>query len=133
LPKPDANVLCRGNNVIAVKLDRETGTTIATNESAPGLVFDYPYDPTKPANSTANLDAARTNVFVLLNQVHDIAYRYGFTESAFNFQENNGNKTAGKGGDPVIVSVQDASGFNNANMATPPEYFSPPFHARTLN
>jgi extracellular elastinolytic metalloproteinase len=53
--------------------------------------------------------------------VHDIAYKYGFTEQAFNFQQNNFNH-GGKGGDRVHLSVQDGSGLNNANFATPPEY-----------
>jgi extracellular elastinolytic metalloproteinase len=56
-----------------------------------------------------------------MNVMHDFSYRYGFTESAFNFQQNN----FGKGGqeqDRVLMSVQDASGTNNANFATPPEY-----------
>jgi extracellular elastinolytic metalloproteinase len=52
--------------------------------------------------------------------VHDIAYKYGFTESAFNFQETN-FKHGGKGGDRVQLSVQNGEGFNNANFATPPE------------
>jgi len=52
--------------------------------------------------------------------VHDIAYRYGFTEKAFNFQSNNFRK-GGKGGDRVLVSVHDDSDMNNAGFATPPE------------
>jgi hypothetical protein len=50
---------------------------------------------------------------------------YGFTEDAFNFQFNN----LGKGGaaaDPVLVSVQDASGTNNANFAVREFYFRLP-------
>ena len=52
--------------------------------------------------------------------MHDFAYRYGFTEKAFNFQQSNLGK-GGKEGDRVLMSVQDASGVNNANFATPPE------------
>jgi len=50
----------------------------------------------------------------------DIMYRYGFTETAFNFQQNNFGK-GGEGSDRVLVSIQDSSGTNNANFATPPE------------
>ncbi|KAG9125120.1 hypothetical protein FRC07_008916, partial [Ceratobasidium sp. 392] len=47
-------------------------------------------------------------------------YRYGFTEAAYNFQNDNFGK-GGQGDDRVQISVQDASGTNNANFATPPD------------
>jgi extracellular elastinolytic metalloproteinase len=47
-----------------------------------------------------------------------VNYRYGFTEKTFNFQNDNGSN-GGKGNDRVLVSVQDSSGTNNANFATP--------------
>jgi extracellular elastinolytic metalloproteinase len=69
---------------------------------------------------SANLDAARTNAFYIVNTVHDIAYKYGFTEAAFNFQNDNHGK-GGKGNDRVTVSVQDSAGTDNADFTTPPE------------
>lgn len=105
-----------GNNVIAYK-----GTQASvTSQSADGLVFDYTYDPTVAPTAGSNIDAARTNAFYLINTIHDIAYKYGFTESAFNFQNNNFG-LGGSGNDRVLMSVQDSSGTNNANFATPPE------------
>jgi len=53
--------------------------------------------------------------------VHDIAYRYGFTEAAFNFQHDNFKK-GGEDGDPVMAYVQDKSGINNAYFTTLPEW-----------
>jgi extracellular elastinolytic metalloproteinase len=55
--------------------------------------------------------------------VHDIAYKYGFTEGAFNFQFDNMGRggSDAKDGDGVLLSIQDPSGTNNANFATPPE------------
>ncbi|KAJ6522179.1 Fungalysin metallopeptidase-domain-containing protein [Mycena vulgaris] len=105
-----------GNNVISFKGSFQSQTV----ESSADLVFDYPADPTQEPTVPGNLDAARVNTFYLVNTVHDIAYRYGFTEEAFNFQFDNFDK-GGKAGDPVLVSVQDASGVNNANFATPPD------------
>jgi len=61
------------------------------------------------------------NAFYLMNMVHDITYRYGFTEKAFNFQMNNFNR-GGKENDGIIVSVNDATDDNNAAFATLPEY-----------
>ncbi|KAF6746891.1 metalloprotease [Ephemerocybe angulata] len=105
-----------GNNVIAYK-----GTqTNVTSQSAPGPVFDYTYDTALAPGVGTNVDAARTNAFYVINRVHDFAYRYGFTEAAFNFQTENFGK-GGAAGDRVLISVQDSSGTNNANFATPPD------------
>ncbi|TEB21331.1 hypothetical protein FA13DRAFT_140775 [Coprinellus micaceus] len=105
-----------GNNVIAYK-----GTTSSlTSQSATGQVFDYTYDTSAAPSTTLNVNAARTNAFYVINKLHDIAYRYGFTEAAFNFQNDNFGK-GGSGNDRVLMSVQDSSGTNNANFATPPD------------
>lgn len=89
-------------------------------ESADG-VFNYTYD--VDLDPTDNVDAARVNGFYVVNKLHDVLYRYGWTEDAFNFQTDNFGM-GGKGRDRVLMSVQDASGINNANFATPPESVS---------
>ncbi|KAJ3566508.1 hypothetical protein NP233_g6958 [Leucocoprinus birnbaumii] len=103
-----------GNNVITFKGSQ----TSTTQQSSSGDVFNFVQNPAQAPTVQANLDAARTNAFYLVNTVHDITYRYGFTEATFNFQQNN----FGKGGaqnDRVTVSVQDSAGLNNADFATP--------------
>jgi len=106
-----------GNNVIAF-IDRPDQTT---KEGAQGNhQFKYFYDIKRNPRDGQNPDAARTNAFYIANVVHDIVYRYGFTEQAFNFQSNNFGK-GGKGGDPVLVSVHNNTGMNNAGFSTPPE------------
>ncbi|KAG7094663.1 hypothetical protein E1B28_005485 [Marasmius oreades] len=105
-----------GNNVVAYK----GATTGTTKQSSSGLVFDYTYNPNVGPTAGSNVDAARTNAFYLINAYHDTLYQYGFTESKFNFQYDNLGK-GGAGNDPVLVSVQDASGVNNAFFATPPD------------
>ncbi|KAG6907050.1 hypothetical protein DXG01_010736 [Tephrocybe rancida] len=107
-----------GNNVIAYKGSQ----TNVTKQSDTDLVFDYTYDDTLAPTAGQNIDAARTNAFYIINTVHDFAYRYGFTEAAFNFQNNNFDK-GGEGDDRVLMSVQDAAGTDNADFATPPEYW----------
>lgn len=102
-----------GNNAISFK----TLQTNVTNESSDDLAFIFTQDPSSDPTTLGNLDAARTNAFYLVNSVHDIAYRYGFTESAFNFQTDNFNK-GGKGNDRVLVSVQMSPGTDNAYFAT---------------
>ncbi|KAF5318591.1 hypothetical protein D9619_010992 [Psilocybe cf. subviscida] len=103
-----------GNNVLAFK-----GQTVSP-ESSVGLNFNAIYDDTKPPTDSENRNAATTNGFYIINTMHDFTYRYGFTEDKFNFQLNNFNN-GGRGNDRVLLSVQDASGTNNANFATPPD------------
>ncbi|KAI0654826.1 Fungalysin metallopeptidase-domain-containing protein [Cubamyces menziesii] len=105
-----------GNNAIAFKGSQSA----TTSQSSSGLVFNYPTNPNQAPTTTANVNAARVNAFYVVNTIHDITYKYGFTESAFNFQNNNFGK-GGKGNDRVLVSVQDSSGTDNANFYTPPD------------
>ncbi|KAF8749252.1 Fungalysin metallopeptidase (M36) [Rhizoctonia solani] len=67
-----------------------------------------------------NVDAARVNAFYVGNMIHDLTYRYGFTETSYNFQQNN-NGLGGAQNDRVQISVQDSSGSNNAVFSTPPD------------
>ncbi|TFK72838.1 hypothetical protein BDN72DRAFT_855212 [Pluteus cervinus] len=80
--------------------------------------FDYLYNTALEATAAPNPDAARVNAFYTVNTVHDFTYRYGFTETAFNFQSNNNGK-GGSANDPVLIQVQSTAGTNNANFATP--------------
>jgi len=59
-------------------------------------------------------------LFYTSNMVHDLFYRYGFTEAAGNFQQFNFER-GGAENDAVIANAQDGSGFNNANFMTPPD------------
>ncbi|KAF7301727.1 Extracellular metalloproteinase mep [Mycena indigotica] len=105
-----------GNNAISYKSSQSTGTAA---ETSPG-VYSYIQDPAQAPTVTANVKAAVVNNFYLVNSIHDIAYRYGFTEAAFNFQNDNFGK-GGRGNDRVTSSIQDRAGTNNADFATPPD------------
>ncbi|KAG7097960.1 hypothetical protein E1B28_005271 [Marasmius oreades] len=105
-----------GNNVVAYK----GSVSSTTKQSADNLVFDYTYDTTKAPDVANNVNAARTNAFYLVNSYHDTLYQYGFTEASFNFQNDNFGK-GGAGNDRIRISVQDASGTDNADFATPPD------------
>jgi subtilisin-like proprotein convertase family protein len=99
-----------GNNVVGANETRPTADT--------GDAFDFPFSSAQDAASFK--EAAVTNAFYGVNDWHDRAYLLGFTEAAGNFQSAN----FGKGGaqnDPVLIDVQDGSGRNNANFATPPD------------
>jgi extracellular elastinolytic metalloproteinase len=96
-----------GNNALVYLDQTQTDTAPQT---APGLIFNYTQDPTISPSDGPNPGAARTNVFYIINTVHDVAYKYGFTEAAFNFQQTN-IKTGGLGGDRVLASVQNSQGW----------------------
>ncbi|HKY90564.1 MAG TPA: M36 family metallopeptidase, partial [Nevskiaceae bacterium] len=76
-----------------------------------------------PAQETAQ-NAAVVNLFYLNNWLHDWWYNHGFDEQAGNAQTSNYGR-GGEENDPVLAQGQDASGRNNANMATPSDGASP--------
>ncbi|KAF8970317.1 Fungalysin metallopeptidase-domain-containing protein [Flammula alnicola] len=103
-----------GNNAVAFKGSQ----TAVTTQSSTGLNFIFTQNPAVAPTTQVNLDAARTNAFYIVNSIHDLTYRYGFTEAAFNFQTNN-NGLGGKANDRVTISVQDSAGTDNADFSTP--------------
>jgi extracellular elastinolytic metalloproteinase len=118
----------RGNNVDA-HLDRDANNTPDANpprsNGGPNLDFSgYTFDPTQVPTTLQNQNAAMVNLFYVNNWLHDVHYKYGFTEPAGNFQLNNyGN--GGAGNDAVQADAQDGSGTNNANFGTPVDGLAP--------
>lgn len=106
----------RGNNVYAYS-DRNNNNTVQdVPDGGASRVFDFSYSALGSANS--NLSAATTNLFYMNNKMHDILYRFGFTETARNFQASNFGK-GGEENDYIRAESQDGGGTNNANFATP--------------
>jgi hypothetical protein len=114
-----------GNNVSAqddIDDDDTGGSRPSGGALAPdgtgSLNFNFPVNHTQPpANS---LSAATVNLYYWNNVLHDIHYKYGFTEPAGNFQSLNYSGT-GDDADAVQADSQDGSGTNNANFSTPPD------------
>ncbi|GAA1822845.1 coagulation factor 5/8 type-like protein [Planosporangium flavigriseum] len=88
---------------------------------------------TTPPSYALDLDPAATNLFWNHNRIHDELYSYGFTETAGNFQVNNGSN-GGQGGDPVLGLVHAGAvsggaptytGRDNAYMLTLPDGIPP--------
>jgi extracellular elastinolytic metalloproteinase len=71
-----------GNNAYAY-----VGSTPASQSASGQFVYTYTVGGTPTA--TANKNAAIVNAFYVVNKIHDITYRYGFTEAAYNFQTTN--------------------------------------------
>ncbi|MEZ0267185.1 MAG: M36 family metallopeptidase [Phycisphaerae bacterium] len=112
----------RGNNVSAQD-DIDANNSGGTRpDGGAALNFDFPLVLTG-APSTYR-PAATTQMFYVNNALHDIHSRYGFTESAGNFQVTNYGGQ-GAGNDAVQADAQDGSGTNNANFATPPDGTAP--------
>ncbi len=119
--------ITRGNNVHAMEdADGNNGTGTSPNGGA-ALNFDFPYGgvTVQPNTYTA---ASTTNLFYMVNVMHDVWFRYGFNEQNGNFQQMNysGFAQPGFGGDAVIGDAQDGSAatppnINNANFQTPPD------------
>ena len=114
-----------GNNVEA-GIDRDGINGVdAPVMGNPNRVFNFNYNP-PPGNPPPPDDplspefqkGAVTNAFYVVNRVHDELYRLGFTEQARNFQHFNFGR-GGSEGDRVSAEIQDSSGTNNANFATP--------------
>ncbi|EIM86164.1 metalloprotease [Stereum hirsutum FP-91666 SS1] len=110
-----------GNNAVSWKTDETTGTT---PESSTGLNFAYVQDPSADPTTATNVNAAVTNAFYVVNTIHDISYLYGFTEAAFNFQDNNFGKGGTAGPDRVTISVQDSLFTDNSAFTTLPDGLS---------
>jgi len=114
--------ITRGNNVFAYT---DLNSTNAVGSSANGGAsrnFDFPLDINQAFSTYEN--AAITNLFYMNNKMHDIFHKFGFNESARNFQINNfGN--GGIGNDAVNAEARDGGNLldnnhlNNANFATP--------------
>lgn len=117
--------ITRGNNVHAY-LDRDNNNApdATTFDGRPGLTFNPCLDLTAAPTTLTNQHAALTNLFYVNNRIHDITYRYGFTEVAGNFQTNNYGR-GGLGNDAVRAQAQDGGGTNNANFATPTDGNAP--------
>lgn len=116
-----------GNNVIAyVDAIAPDGFSNGdfTAEVTSANTFDYQYDKSKIENSMDNRKAAIVNLFYLNNFLHDWFYDHGFDEASGNAQAVNYER-GGVEGDPLLAEVQDNSGFNNANMSTPSDGYSP--------
>ncbi len=115
----------RGNNVLAQEdADGNNGSGIRPDGGA-GLNFDYTYGG-QTLQPTEYTPAATTNLFYMVNMMHDIWYQYGFDEVGGNFQQSNlgrGGITSATG-DYVQADAQDgysqsAATLNNANFSTP--------------
>ena len=121
VPGPEFTLL-RGNNVHAYE-DRDANNLPPALEPDCGPYVEcvFPIDLTLPPSESIFPSVA--NLFYLNNVIHDIQYRYGFTELAGNFQANNYGR-GGLGNDYVQAETQDGVSTNNANFSTPPDGIS---------
>jgi extracellular elastinolytic metalloproteinase len=115
----------RGNNVWAkedANGNNETAPIGVSPDGGATLNFDFTYGG-ESAQPTSYTEAATTNLFYMVNVIHDIWYQYGFNEASANFQWKNfglgGAATAA--GDFIQADAQDGYAqttptLNNANF-----------------
>ncbi|MCG2793230.1 MAG: M36 family metallopeptidase [Weeksellaceae bacterium] len=116
----------RGNNVLAYVDNTSTNSLngFSPQSSTTGsLTFDFPFSESATQSAYDNRSSAITNLFYANNMVHDIFYKFGFTEATRNFQTNNFGRGGG-GNDAVRAEGFDGSGYNNANFASGYEILS---------
>jgi len=106
----------RGNNAYAYTDYTNTNTIGDVAEGGANRVFDFPLDVNTPPAQYTN--SAITQLFYMNNKMHDIFYKFGFNETARNFQMNNFGK-GGAGNDFVRAEARDGGGTDNANFSTP--------------
>ena len=106
----------RGNNAYAYTDYTNTNAVGDVAEGGANRLFDFPLDVNTPPAQYTN--AAITQLFYMNNKMHDVFYKFGFTESARNFQINNFGK-GGAGNDAVRAEARDGGGTDNANFSTP--------------
>lgn len=114
--------ITRGNNVYAYEDTQDLDQPGLSPDGGVERNFNYPFSIT--ADSYDNQNASITNLFYLNNRIHDVFYKFGFTESAKNFQQNNFG-LGGLGNDYVEAEGQDGGGINNANFGTPSDGSKP--------
>ncbi|MFC0006572.1 M36 family metallopeptidase [Micromonospora siamensis] len=135
-----------GNNAVAVQnWFSNDPFSVGTETATPRADRNYTYPWTNqwyeqkchPDTFTSpqanDIDAARANLFAMHNRMHDWTYHLGFTEAAWNLQQDNfgrpglgadreqGNAQAGgvSGGPPTFAAR------DNANQITPPDGVAP--------
>ncbi|WP_223609102.1 T9SS-dependent M36 family metallopeptidase [Chryseobacterium sp. OSA05B] len=107
----------RGNNVYAYSDQNNTNSPGYSPDGGSTLDFNFPFDEGRYISPFTHRDAAITNLFYMNNKMHDIFYKFGFTESARNYQTKNFTNL-GMGGDAVNAEAYDGSGLNNANFSS---------------
>ncbi|MFZ1703979.1 MAG: M36 family metallopeptidase [Saprospiraceae bacterium] len=112
----------RGNNVYAYRdVDNNDESDGNDPEGGDSLEFDFPIDLTLDPQITG--DASVTNLFYMVNMIHDVTALMGFDEAAGNFQSRNYTGAPGSG-DYVFAQAFDGIDsnpptLNNANFSTP--------------
>jgi len=121
----------RGNNVYAFEDKNDNDLSDGDDpDGGENLVFDFPMDLNEDPRESNY--AAVTNLFYMVNMMHDITYKLGFDEAFGNFQQTN-YTNEGRGNDFVLAQAFDGitlherspdpdnPKINNANFATPPD------------
>lgn len=114
IPGPEYTTT-RGNNADVYESNDNFGYHPDGGQSLEFTGYDFDQEFT---SENQYVDASITNLFYWTNIVHDITYRYGFTESAGNFQVNNYDR-GGVAGDDINTFGQSVVRRCNGSFSTP--------------
>ena len=98
---------------------RSTATCTRASTRPTRSTTSYDHEPARRTPTARRSMAAVTNLFYMINYLHDWFYDAGFDEAAGNAQTNNYGR-GGLGDDSIFAEAQDYSGTNNANMSRRP-------------
>lgn len=105
--------ITRGNNVHTYLDEGSTNAIGASADGGTSHIFDFPFDPANGLESYKN--ASITNLFYVNNRVHDVLYKFGFTETSKNFQAYNFGK-GGSQNDYVLAEARDGAGVADLSL-----------------
>ncbi|MBK9737423.1 MAG: M36 family metallopeptidase [Saprospiraceae bacterium] len=95
--------ITKGNNVHAYQdKDNNDDSDGLDTDGGANLNFDFPIDLTKDPRQSA--DASVTNLFYMVNMMHDVTATLGFTEEFGNFQKKNYSGMALDGEDDYVLA-----------------------------
>ncbi len=119
-----------GNNVHACVDANGDDECDLPEPACSGTICDFGIDLTSPPENSP--EAGVSNLFYWNNIVHDIQYKYGFDETAGNFQEDNFSR-GGLGSDSVYADALDSMGSCVSLFATPADGSNPRMQVSTCN
>ena len=120
----DTGLIANNDNTSTITDGYQANSSDLRTQPTGPNTFDYAIAADQDPTTDAAQNAAIVNLFYLNNWLHDWWYDHGFDEVSGNAQTSNYGR-GGMEGDAISAQGQDASGRDNANMATPADGSSP--------
>ncbi|PVU92792.1 hypothetical protein BB561_003622, partial [Smittium simulii] len=116
--EPEDNPLAKttyGNNALVQKYSADQELDNMYRPFSDNNEFDYRIN--LEGSPDTYINATLTNLFYIINMMHDLMYQYGFDEKSGNFQNDNYNK-GGLDKDPVLAFADEPQNDGSAKFTT---------------